>query len=129
MQLWISFPGGGISHAAVDFLSGRGHFACGGGFPFLGEHFACGCGFPFQEGAFRMRLWISFPGGAFRMRLWIPFPEGAFCMRFFPSRGSISHAAGARRGSIHSCEGHRPLLALLPSRPRRCSVLWNMLLF
>ena len=129
MRLWISFPGGGISHAAVDFLSGRGHFACGGGFPFLGEHFACGCGFPFQEGAFRMRLWISFPGGAFRMRLWIPFPEGAFCMRFFPSRGSISHAAGARRGSIHSCEGHRPLLALLPSRPRRCSVLWNMLLF
>ena len=36
-------------------------------------------------------------------------------MRFFLSRGSISHAAGARRGSIHSCEGHRPLLALLPS--------------
>ena len=26
----------------------------------------------------------------------------------FLSRGSISHAAGARRGSIHSCEGHRP---------------------
>ena len=129
MRLWIPFPGGGISHAAVDFLSGRGHFACGGGFPFLGEHFACGCGFPFQEGAFRMRLWISFPGGAFRMRLWIPFPGGAFRMRFFPSRGSISHAAGARRGSIHSCEGHRPLLALLPSRPRRCSVLWNVLLF
>ena len=42
MQLWISFPGGdishaavdslswgSISHAAVDFLSRRGHFACG----------------------------------------------------------------------------------------------------
>ena len=24
MRLWISFPGGGISHAAVDFLSRRG---------------------------------------------------------------------------------------------------------
>ena len=47
----------------------------------------------------------------------------------FLSRGSISHAAGARRGSIHSCEGHRPLLALLPSRPRRCSALWNVILY
>ena len=42
MRLWISFPGGGISHAAVDSLSRR-------------EHFACGCAFPFQGGAFRMR--------------------------------------------------------------------------
>ena len=68
MRLWISFPGGGISHAAVDFLSRRGishaavdslswgsisHAAvdslswgsilhAAGGFPFLGEHFACG---------------------------------------------------------------------------------------
>ncbi len=24
MRLWISFPGGGISHVAVDFLSRRG---------------------------------------------------------------------------------------------------------
>ena len=45
-----------------------------------------------------------------------------------PSGGSISHAAVARRGSIHSCEGHAPLLALHPSRPRRCSALWNVLL-
>ena len=64
MRLWISFPGGGISHAAVDFLSRRGI-----------SHAAVDS----------------------------------------LSRGSISHAAGARRGSIHSCEGHRPLLALLPS--------------
>ena len=28
------------------------------------------------------------------MWLWISFPGGAFRMRFFPSRGSISHAAG-----------------------------------
>ena len=152
MRLWIPFPGGGISHAAVDFLSGRGHFACGGGFPFQEGAFRMWLWISFPGGAFRMRLWISFLGGAFRMWLWISFPGGAFCMRFFPSRGghfacgfslpggafrmrffpsrgSISHAAGARRGSIHSCEGHSPLLALLPSRPRRCSVLWNVLLF
>ena len=163
MRLWIPFPGGGISHAAVDFLSGRGHFACGGGFPFQEGAFRMRLWISFPGGAFRMRLWISFLGGAFRMWLWISFPGGAFCMRFFPSRGgishavfpfqgghfacgfslpggafrmrffpsrgSISHAAGARRGSIHSCEGHSPLLALLPSRPRRCSVLWNVLLF
>ena len=42
--------------------------------------------------------------------------------------GAFSHAAVARRGSIHSCEGHTPLLALHPSRPRRCSALWNVLL-
>ena len=64
MRLWIPFPGGGISHAAVDFLSRRGisHVAVDflsrgsishavfpfqGGishavFPFQGEHFACG---------------------------------------------------------------------------------------
>ena len=75
MRLWIPFPGGGISHAAVDFLSRRGisHVAVDflsrgsishavfpfqGGishavFPFQGEHFACG---------------FSLPGGAFRMR-------------------------------------------------------------
>ena len=64
MRLWISFPGGGISHAAVDFLSrwGISHaavdFLSRGSilhavFPFQGEHFACG---------------FSLPGGAFRMR-------------------------------------------------------------
>ena len=64
MWLWISFPGGGISHAAVDFLSrwGISHaavdFLSRGSilhavFPFQGEHFACG---------------FSLPGGAFRMR-------------------------------------------------------------
>ena len=66
MQLWISFPGGdishaavdslswgSISHAAVDFLSRRGisHAAVDSlsrgsishaVFPFQGEHFACG---------------------------------------------------------------------------------------
>ena len=129
MRRWIPFPGGGISHAAVDFLSRRGHFACGCGFPFQEGAFRMRLWISFPGGAFRMRLWISFPGGAFRMWLWISFPGGAFRMRFFPSRGSISHAAGARRGGIHSCEGHSPLLALLPSRPRRCSVLWNVLLF
>ena len=66
MRRWIPFPGGGISHAAVDFLSwgSISHAAvdslswgsilhAAGGFPFLGEHFACG---------------FSLPGGAFRMR-------------------------------------------------------------
>ena len=79
MQLWISFPGGdishaavdslswgSISHAAVDFLSRRGHFACGCGFPFQEGHFACGCGFPFQREHFACGF--SLPGGAFRMR-------------------------------------------------------------
>jgi len=66
MRLWISFPGGSISHAAVDFLSRRGishaavdflsrrgishvavDFLSRGSilhavFPFQGEHFACG---------------------------------------------------------------------------------------
>ena len=53
MWLWISFPGGGISHAAVDFLSrwGISHVAVDflsrgsilyAVFPFQGEHFACG---------------------------------------------------------------------------------------
>ena len=91
MRLWISFPGGGISHAAVDFLSRRD---------------------------------ISHAAVDFLSRGSISHAAVDFL-----SRGSISHAAGARRGSIHSCEGHRPLLALLPSRPRRCSVLWNVLLF
>ena len=91
MRLWIPFPGGSISHAAVDSLS-WGHFACGCGFPFLGSishaavdslsrrvHFACGCGFPFQEGHFacgcgfpfqegHFACGFSLPGGAFRMR-------------------------------------------------------------
>ena len=77
MRLWIPFPGGGISHAAVDFLSRRGishaavdflsrwgishaavDFLSRGSilhavFPFQGGHFACG---------------FSLPGGAFRMR-------------------------------------------------------------
>ena len=53
MRLWIPFPGGSISHAAVDFLSRRGishvavDFLSRGSilhavFPFQGEHFACG---------------------------------------------------------------------------------------
>ena len=66
MRRWIPFPGGGISHAAVDFLSRRGishaavdflsrrgishvavDFLSRGSishavFPFQGEHFACG---------------------------------------------------------------------------------------
>ena len=101
----------GISHAAVDFLSGRGHFACGGGFPFLGEHFACGCGFPFQEGAFRMRLWISFPGGTFRMRLWIPLPGGAFRMRLW-----ISFPGGAfRMRQVRGGEAFIVAKAIVPS--------------
>ena len=64
---------------AVDFLSRRGHFACGCGFPFQVGHFACGCGFPFQEGHFacgcgfpfqreHFACGFSLPGGAFRMR-------------------------------------------------------------
>ena len=39
-----------------------------------------------------------------------------------PSGGSILHAAVARRGSIHSCEGHAPLLAL-PPPPGHAAVL------
>ena len=139
MRLWISLSRRGISHVAVDFLSRRGHFACGCGFPFQEGHFACGCGFPFQEGHFACGCGFPFQGEHFACGFSLPggghfacgfsLPGGAFRMRFFPSRGSISHAAGARRGSIHSCEGHSPLLALLPSRPRRCSALWNVLLF
>ena len=52
MRLWISFPGGGISHAAVDFLSRRGILHAAVLFLSRG-HFACG--FPFPGGAFRMR--------------------------------------------------------------------------
>ena len=66
MRLWIPFPGGGISHAAVDSLSWGEHFACGCGFPFQEGHFACGCGFPFQGEHFACGF--SLPGGAFRMR-------------------------------------------------------------
>ena len=54
MRLWISFPGGSISHAAVDSLSWGSI-----------SHAAVD---PLSWGAFRMRLWIPFPGGAFRMR-------------------------------------------------------------
>ena len=53
MRLWIPFPGGSISHAAVDSLSRRGISHAAVDFLSRREHFACG---------------FSLPGGAFRMR-------------------------------------------------------------
>ena len=73
-----------------ESLSGRGHFACGCGFPFLGEHFACGGGFPFLGGISHAAVdslsWGHFTcggeslswGRAFRMQLWISFPGEHF---------------------------------------------------
>ena len=125
-----------------ESLPGVGHFACGfpfrGGafghaaFPFRVEHFACGRCFPFRDGAFWHAAGV-FPSGMehFGMRQVFSLPGWSIlaCGRCFPFRdGAFWHAAGARRGSIRSCEGHRPLLALHPSRPRRCSALWNVLL-
>ena len=61
------FPGGDISHAAVDFLSRRGI-----------SHAAVDS---LSWGSISHAAVDSLSWGAFRMRLWIPFP------------GGISHAA------------------------------------
>ena len=121
MRLWISFPGGGISHAAVDFLSGRGHFACGGGFPFLGEHFACGCGFPFQEGHFACGCGFPFQEGHFACGCGFPFqgehfacgfslPGGAFRMRQVRGGEAFIVAKAIVPSSRSSPPGHAAVL-------------------
>ena len=90
-------------------------------------HFACG-GFPFQ-GSILHATDISPSGGSISHAAGISPSSGniSHAAHSLPG-GAFSHAAVARRGSIHSCEGHTPLLALHPSRPRRCSALWNVLL-
>ena len=121
MRLWIPFPGGGISHAAVDFLSGRGHFACGGGFPFLGEHFACGCGFPFQGGHFACGCGFPFQEGHFACGCGFPFqgehfacgfslPGGAFRMRQVRGGEAFIVAKAIVPSSRSSPPGHAAVL-------------------
>ena len=77
-----------------ESLSGRGHFACGYGFPFL-------------EGAFRMRLWILFPGGAFRMRQVRGGEAFIVAKAIVPSSRSSppGHAAVLRCGMCYFSDG------------------------
>ncbi len=110
----------------VSFLGE--HFACDRYIAFRREHFACGRYIAFQREHFACGRYIAFQREHFACGRYIAFQREHFACGAFPSGGSILHAAVARRGSIHSCEGNTPLLALHPSRPRRCSALWNVLL-
>ena len=70
-------------------------------------HFACG-GFPFQ-GSILHATDISPSGGSISHAAGISPSSGSIshAAHSLPG-GAFSHAAVARRGSIHSCEGHFP---------------------
>ena len=104
-----------------ESLSGRGHFACGCGFPFQERHFACGCGFPFQEGHFACGCGFPFQEGHFACGCGFPFqgehfacglslPGGAFRMRQVRGGEAFIVAKAIVPSSRSSPPGHAAVL-------------------
>ena len=127
--MWrIPFRDGAFPHT-VDSLS-SGSILHAAGISPSGGSISHAAGISPSGGSISHAAGISPSGGSISHAAGIS-PSGGSILHaagISPSGGSILHAAVARRGSIHSCEGHAPLLALHPSRPRRCSALWNVLL-